>query len=207
MAISFECGACGKKLTAPDAAAGQSSKCPSCGRPVTCPAPPAQPRSAPESEREDLDPYGLVDPDPDPYAPPRAAPEEPEGPSPGRGARGMGKKRAQLRRVAVAQKGIIVVILLQILCYVAFFVLPPDLKFYASLGTLVLSLASLYFIFSLAMSLYSTVVGIILCILSLIPCINLLVLLSMNGKATTILREAGHHVGFMGANLAEFESK
>ena len=37
MAISFECLQCGKKLKAPDEAAGKSSKCPGCGAKVTCP--------------------------------------------------------------------------------------------------------------------------------------------------------------------------
>ncbi len=39
MAISFSCPRCGKKLKAPDNAAGKSSKCPGCGSPVTCPEP------------------------------------------------------------------------------------------------------------------------------------------------------------------------
>jgi hypothetical protein len=39
MAISFQCPQCGKKLKAPESAAGKSSKCPGCGGTVTCPAP------------------------------------------------------------------------------------------------------------------------------------------------------------------------
>ena len=39
MAISFSCPQCGKKLKAPDDAAGRSSKCPGCGTSVTCPEP------------------------------------------------------------------------------------------------------------------------------------------------------------------------
>lgn len=39
MAISFSCHQCGKKLKAPDNAAGKSSKCPGCGATVTCPEP------------------------------------------------------------------------------------------------------------------------------------------------------------------------
>jgi hypothetical protein len=35
--ISFQCPQCGKKLKAPDDAAGKSSRCPGCGSPVTCP--------------------------------------------------------------------------------------------------------------------------------------------------------------------------
>ncbi len=39
MAISFQCPQCGKKLKAPDNAAGKSSSCPGCGNKVTCPEP------------------------------------------------------------------------------------------------------------------------------------------------------------------------
>ena len=39
MAISFQCPKCGKKLKAPDNAAGKSSTCPGCGGKVTCPEP------------------------------------------------------------------------------------------------------------------------------------------------------------------------
>ena len=39
MAISFSCPRCGKKLKAPDDAAGKSSRCPGCGSAVTCPEP------------------------------------------------------------------------------------------------------------------------------------------------------------------------
>ncbi len=39
MAISFSCPTCGRKLKAPDNAAGKTTKCPGCGSPVTCPEP------------------------------------------------------------------------------------------------------------------------------------------------------------------------
>ena len=60
------------------------------------------------------------------------------------------------------------------------------------------------FIFMLAMSLYSTVLAILLSVLSLLPCIGLIVLWRMSAKATRTLTEAGYDVGFLGANLADF---
>jgi predicted RNA-binding Zn-ribbon protein involved in translation (DUF1610 family) len=39
MPISFQCPRCGKKLKAPDSAAGKASTCPGCGGTVTCPEP------------------------------------------------------------------------------------------------------------------------------------------------------------------------
>ena len=37
MSIAFQCKSCGKKLKAPDSAAGTTSTCPGCGAKVTCP--------------------------------------------------------------------------------------------------------------------------------------------------------------------------
>jgi predicted RNA-binding Zn-ribbon protein involved in translation (DUF1610 family) len=80
MPISFECHQCGRKLKAPDAAAGKASKCPSCGAKVVCPQPvydaEVEDRPAgvdPYSDLDDGTPYALKDPDPAP------APEAGEG--------------------------------------------------------------------------------------------------------------------------------
>jgi predicted RNA-binding Zn-ribbon protein involved in translation (DUF1610 family) len=75
MAISFQCPQCGKKLKAPDDAAGKSSSCPGCGSKVTCPEPvydaevvemdlaPQKPKGFdPYAELDDDKPYGVVGP-------------------------------------------------------------------------------------------------------------------------------------------------
>ena len=69
MAISFSCERCGKKLKAPESAAGKSSKCPGCGATVTCPEPvyDAELVESPGGESGGLDPYGDLDAD-KPYA-------------------------------------------------------------------------------------------------------------------------------------------
>src|SRR4051812_46490030 len=50
MAIQITCEACGKRLKAPDAAAGRNTRCPSCGGPLSVPDPepdrPVEDRSA-----------------------------------------------------------------------------------------------------------------------------------------------------------------
>jgi hypothetical protein len=67
MAISFSCGQCGKRLKAPDSAAGKTSKCPGCGAPVTCPEPvyeaePVEPQKPDVPEiLDDVDPYRDLD--------------------------------------------------------------------------------------------------------------------------------------------------
>ena len=77
MPISFQCPQCGKKLKAPDAAAGKSSKCPGCGGTVTCPEPvydaevvemdvaPEKPAGFnPFADLDDDKPYGVAGPQP-----------------------------------------------------------------------------------------------------------------------------------------------
>lgn len=74
MPISFQCPQCGKKLKAPDNAAGKSSKCPGCGGTVTCPEPVYDAELFDETQAAaghdpyaDLDsdkPYGVVEPQP-----------------------------------------------------------------------------------------------------------------------------------------------
>jgi predicted RNA-binding Zn-ribbon protein involved in translation (DUF1610 family) len=75
MPISFQCPQCGKKLKAPDNAAGKSSTCPGCGGRVTCPEPvyDAEVIEMTPLESPGVDPYGdlgadgtygVVDPQP-----------------------------------------------------------------------------------------------------------------------------------------------
>jgi predicted RNA-binding Zn-ribbon protein involved in translation (DUF1610 family) len=73
MSISFQCPQCGKKLKAPDDAAGKSSSCPGCGGKVTCPEPvydaevvdmeltPDKPKGFdPFADLDDDKPYGVA---------------------------------------------------------------------------------------------------------------------------------------------------
>jgi predicted RNA-binding Zn-ribbon protein involved in translation (DUF1610 family) len=83
MAISFQCPKCGKKLKAPESAAGKSSPCPGCGTTVTCPEPvydaevvdmtleqPGKPAGVdPYGDLDDGKAYGVVDPGPAAPAP------------------------------------------------------------------------------------------------------------------------------------------
>ena len=114
-----------------------------------------------------------------------------------------GGSREELRKVETYQKGILVCILIQILAVIAQFVLPPELAIVVALASLAVSLASTVFVFLLAVNVYSTALGIVLGILALVPCVGLIVLLAVNGKATSVLRNNGIKVGLLGANLAD----
>ncbi len=53
-----------------------------------------------------------------------------------------------------------------------------------------------------AMKVYTLPLGIVLGLLCVIPLINVVVLLAVNGKATAVLKQNGIRVGLLGANIA-----
>ena len=112
-------------------------------------------------------------------------------------------RREDLRSVAQYQKGILVCILIYLLAVIFQFAVPAEMQMFVVLGTLVVGLVGTVFVFLLAIKIYSTGVGILLGLLTLLPCIGLIVLLVVNGKATNILRQNGIRVGLMGARLSE----
>jgi hypothetical protein len=130
-----------------------------------------------------------------PYAPPRVT-DIAVGVKSGR--------REDVRSVAVAQKAIMVCIILQLLGSASRFVVPPQYLLYVLIAILCILLASTVSVFFLAMKVFNVGLGIVYGIGALIPCIGLIVLLVVNQKATKILRDNGHEVGFFGADLSKF---
>ena len=110
--------------------------------------------------------------------------------------------REDLRMVAQYQKGILVCILIYLIAVFGQFALPVELRPLVGLGVIVVGIVGTVFVFLLAMKVYSTAVGVLLGILTLIPCIGLITLLVVNGKATSILRQNGIQVGLLGADLS-----
>ena len=114
-------------------------------------------------------------------------------------------RREDLRSVAVYQKGILVCILISLLG-IAFNIfalatqaaVPPAVSMAISVLLLVVGLASAVFVILLAIKVYNIALGIVLGLLSVLPCIGLIVLLVVNGKATRILQSNGHRVGLAG---------
>jgi len=130
-----------------------------------------------------------------PYAPPRAT------------DRVVGVKSGRLedlKAVAVAQKSILVCILLYFVAIISQFLVPVEYRLYILIGVLVIGLAATVSVLLLAIRAYSIGMGIALGIGTFIPCLGLLILLMINGKATKILAENGHHVGLLGADLSKF---
>ena len=104
------------------------------------------------------------------------------------------------------QKGILVCILTYLIAVFGQFAVPMQLQMIAVLGMVAVGLAGTVFVFLLAIKVYNTGVGILLGILTLFPCIGLVTLLIVNGKATRILKQNGIRVGLLGANLSKIEA-
>jgi|SRR5580658_7597184 hypothetical protein len=109
-----------------------------------------------------------------------------------------------LKKIALQQRGIILCILSIIILYVLIFTVgrggPPIIMAVFGLVYLGVVITAAVFTFMLAISVYNTGMGIVMGIFSLVPCIGVLVLLAINGKATTILRAHGIKVGLLGAD-------
>jgi hypothetical protein len=111
--------------------------------------------------------------------------------------------REDLRSVGAYQKGIIVCILIYLIAVLVQFALPQSLRLFLGLGFLALGVISTVFVFLLSIKVYSVGLGILYGFLTLVPCIGLIMLLVINAKATTILRQNGIRVGLLGANLSD----
>jgi uncharacterized membrane protein (GlpM family) len=110
--------------------------------------------------------------------------------------------RDDLRNVAKYQKGIIVAILIYMVAVIGQFALPSELRVLSAITGLLAGLVGAVFVFLLAMKTYGTGSGILLGILSLMPCFGLIILLMVNGRATNILKQNGIKVGLLGANVS-----
>ncbi len=109
--------------------------------------------------------------------------------------------RQELRYIASRQKGILVCILVYLMALGFRFALQPPLQLIPAGIALTTGIVASIFVFMLAIKLYGTGSGVVLGILTLIPLIGLFVLLSVNGKATAVLKKYGIQVGLLGANL------
>jgi hypothetical protein len=127
-----------------------------------------------------------------------------------------GGKREGLRTIALYQKYLIMCVLGLLTANILSIVLsstsggrPPGgpvlgLVLLIALAALAAWIGGIVLGAMLANKVYNEVAAIFVGILSLIPCINLVTWLVVNGKATRLLRDKGIEVGFLGADLSDF---
>ncbi len=115
-------------------------------------------------------------------------------------------RRRDIQSIATFQKGILFSILLRLMITVVAIVInlaqiemPFAILIILNLISIATVVISAVFVILLGMKVYNTALGILFGILACIPCIGLIFLLIVNGKATSILRENGISVGLMGA--------
>lgn len=112
--------------------------------------------------------------------------------------------RADLRDVAKYQKGIIFCILVYPCALFGQLALPAGIRLtVVAVVMLITALAGTVCFFQLAIRVYSVGIGVLLGVLTFIPCVGMIVLLVINGKATSILRQNGVQVGLFGAKSSQ----
>ena len=116
-----------------------------------------------------------------------------------------GVDREKLRRVAKYQQWVIYALLANIGANIAGMAAGQgQADLVIRMGILAVALAIAVFamvaIFLLANELYNAGIGVLCAILMIVPCISLITLLVVNGKATGYLQQNGVKVGFMGVN-------
>lgn len=111
--------------------------------------------------------------------------------------------RQELYNIALYQKAILFCILCYVLTLIGLFMVPKENRLLAQLPLFAISVVATVFLFLLAIKVYNVWVGIVLGLLTLVPCMGLIVLVAVNGKATGILQRRGYKVGLLG--LSQFK--
>jgi hypothetical protein len=118
------------------------------------------------------------------------------------------RKSEKLKQLAQSQRGLNLAVLGQVIAYGLVVVARtshiPMLALVGVLALLVSGIAGIVFVVLTAMRLYSTSAAIGLAVVMLIPCVGLLLLLSINSAATKRLKDNGIKVGLLGANMSQF---
>lgn len=118
-------------------------------------------------------------------------------------------RHEDLKRVASAQKAIIICVQLYLLAiavwvFVGKYPMPLAVRVAVAVGMAALAIGSMVLVVILCMRVYGISVGIFLGILTMVPCLGLFILLMASTKATRVLRDNGYTVGFTGADLSQF---
>jgi hypothetical protein len=130
-----------------------------------------------------------------PYASPPAPPEEEKKPRLAAG------QQADLRELAIYQRILLVCLLGLIASYTASMFLSETPKEIARAAWLGFSLLSAVVTFLLALKVYGLLIGLLLGALTLVPCLNVIVVVCVNQAATSELQRSGVEVGLFGADF------
>jgi DNA-directed RNA polymerase subunit RPC12/RpoP len=111
--------------------------------------------------------------------------------------------KSDCHQLAMMQKGIFVCILLYLLAIPLPFVIPQEYRMIPIGYALVVSLIGTVLVWAMAIKVFGGGVGTLFGLMSLIPCVGIIMLLVINGKATAVLQNHGYTVGFLGVPMSE----
>jgi hypothetical protein len=118
----------------------------------------------------------------------------------------------RLKRIAQSQRQICISILLLVLIAIAAIIVNNNAWVgagYTHWTSIVYYVINIYALINgilLTANVYNSVIlGIVLGIFLLVPCVNILILLAISQRATMYLKEHGFKVGFLGANMSQFD--
>ena len=118
----------------------------------------------------------------------------------------------RLKRIAQNQRQICISIFLLILIAIAAIIfndsawVGADYTHWTSIAYYAVNIYALLNGILLIANVYNSVIlGIVVGILLLVPCLNFLILLGINQRATMYLKEHGFKVGLLGANMSQFD--
>lgn len=109
-------------------------------------------------------------------------------------------RREDLRAVAQYQRGIVGCVGVYLILVILQFALPVEQRWVLGLLLLPLIPIATVFVFLLSTKVYPLATGIVMGILTLIPCVGIIPLLIVNAKATGVLNQNGIQVGLFGAS-------
>jgi uncharacterized paraquat-inducible protein A len=111
--------------------------------------------------------------------------------------------REMLRKVARYQRLVLYAVLANLIANIVLIALKnsePPIRL-AGLGIgFAVSCFAMIAVFQLTRQLYNAVLGVFFALVMFVPCVALIVLVMINSKATSYLRQHGVRVGFLGAN-------
>jgi hypothetical protein len=116
---------------------------------------------------------------------------------------------ANLKSIASSQRKLIIFIFLQVALCVAMVIFrqmnaPQILLLCVDVALTGTMIGGAVYTFMLAVKIHRTAAGVLIGLLSLVPCLALPFMLAINSSTTRLLRDNGHHVGLLGADMSEF---
>ena len=117
--------------------------------------------------------------------------------------RGRRLPRETLREIALYQKALIAFIIVYLCLIGSQYLLREEDRIYLLISVVPILLSAALLVFLLLTKVANSGLGVALAVLTLVPCVGLIVLVVANIKATSALNENGIRVGFFGASLSD----